>query len=266
MAEVHPTALVEKGAELAAEVVVGPFCHIGPEVRLARGVRLESHVVVHGRTTIGERCHVYPFAALGHAPQDLKYRGEPSELVIGSDNRIREHVTMHPGTEGGAMVTRVGSRCLFMATTHVAHDCVIGDQVILANGTMLGGHVHVHDHAVLGGLVAVHQFVRIGQHAMVGGMTGVEHDVIPYGLVMGNRAFLAGLNLVGLKRRGVAKEDIRTMRGAYRELFEGEGPFAERLDRVALRYADHARVMEIVAFVRAESDRALCHPRGDRGA
>jgi UDP-N-acetylglucosamine acyltransferase len=266
MPQVHPTALVEEGAELAADVVVGPLCHIGPEVRLARGVRLESHVVVHGRTSIGEHTHIYPFAAIGHAPQDLKYKGEPSELIIGSHTRIREHVTMHPGTEGGAMVTRVGSHCLFMAATHVAHDCVIGDRVIMANNATLGGHVHIHDHAVLGGLVAVHQFVRIGQHAMIGGMSGVEHDVVPYGLVMGNRAFLAGLNLVGLKRRGLSREEIQTMRGAYRALFEGEGPFAERLDRVALAHADHPRVMEIIDFIRAGSGRALCHPRADRGA
>lgn len=266
MAELHPTALIEPGAELAEDVVVGPYCHVGAGVRLHRGVRLESHVIVVGRTTLGEGTRVFPFACLGHAPQDLKYEGEPSELRIGRNNRIREHVTMHPGTAGGGMVTSTGDDCLFMAATHVAHDCRIGHGVVMANNATLGGHVVLGDHAFLGGLVAVHQFVRIGAHAMVGGMSGVEDDVIPYGLAMGNRAYLNGLNNVGMKRRGVTRDELRALRNAYRLLFGEDGSFAERLAKVAELHADQSRVMEIVEFIRSASHRSLCQPRLDRGS
>ena len=195
MAEIHPTAIVEKGAELADGVAVGPYCVIGPHVALAEGVKLQSHVVVSGITSIGPNTHVYPFASIGTQPQDLKYKGEPSKLVIGANNIVREHVTMNPGTEGGGMLTEVGNNCLFMMSSHVAHDCHIANHVIMANHATLGGHVSIGEWAILGGLSAVHQFVRIGQHAMVGGMSGVEQDVIPYGSVMGNRARLAGLDV-----------------------------------------------------------------------
>ena len=265
MALIHPTALVEKGAELAADVRIGPFCHVGPEVRLDSGVILESHVVVAGRTSIGTGTHVFPFACLGHRPQDLKYKGEPSLLEIGRNNRIREHVTMHPGTEGGGLLTRVGDDGLFMAAIHVAHDCRIGDGVVMANNATLGGHVTIEDHAILGGLVAVHQFVRIGRYAMIGGMSGVEDDVIPYGLVTGNRAFLNGLNTIGLKRRGLGRDEIQALREAYRQLFAGSGEFALRLEAVRTRFALQPRVMEIVAFIQAPAHRSLCQPRLERG-
>ena len=189
---------------------------------------LHSHVAVAGRTTIGEATEVFPFASLGHQPQDLKYRGEPVELVIGARNRIREHVTMNPGTAGGGGVTRVGDDCLFMMSTHVAHDCLIGDGVIMANNATLAGHVEIGDQAVLGGLCAVHQHVRIGRGAMIGGLAGVVADVIPYGSVIGERAHLAGLNLVGLKRRGAGRDDIHGLRAAFGEMFEGEGTLQER--------------------------------------
>lgn len=265
MPEIHATAVVERGAELGDGVHVGPFCHVGPHVRLADGVRVVSHSVVTGRTTIGPNTHIYPFASIGHRPQDLKYSGEPSELLIGANNHIREHVTMNPGTQGGGMVTRIGNDCLFMVSSHVAHDCKVGNNVILANNATLGGHVTIEDYAILGGLAAVHQFCRIGRHAMVGGLSGVESDVIPYGSVFGNRARLAGLNIVGLKRRGFSRSDITALRKAYRLMFAEEGTMAERLEDVAEMYKDNQPVMEIVRFIREDSDRAICQPLSGHG-
>ncbi|MFO1188991.1 MAG: acyl-ACP--UDP-N-acetylglucosamine O-acyltransferase [Alphaproteobacteria bacterium] len=261
MPRIHPTAIVEPGAEIASDVSIGPYCVIGAEARLAAGVELKSHVVVAGRTSIGERTRIYPFASIGHAPQDLKYHGEPSRLEIGSDNVIREHVTMNPGTEGGGMLTRVGSHCLFMVSAHIAHDCIVGDHVIMANNATLGGHVIVEEYAILGGLAAVHQFCRIGRHAMIGGMSGVEHDVIPYGLVMGDRARLNGLNVVGLKRRGFSRDDVQSLRKAYRLLFAEEGTMAERVNDVSELYAGNRPVKEILDFIQGASSRSICVPK-----
>lgn len=262
MPDLHPTAVVDPSAEIADDVTIGPFCVVGAHVRLAGGVALKSHVVVEGRTAIGERTVVYPFASIGHLPQDLKYRGEPSRLEIGADNVIREHVTMNPGTEGGGMVTRVGDGGLYMVGCHVAHDCQIGDGVILANNATLGGHVHIGDNAILGGLSAVHQFVRIGTHAMVGGMSGVEQDVIPYGLVFGDRARLQGLNLVGLKRRGFGRAEIVVLRQLYSLLFTvGDGQFEQRLDEAEQRFGESETALAMIAFVReAQRQRGVCRP------
>lgn len=261
--KIHPTAVVDPAAKIGKGAVIGPYCVVGSHVKLAEGVQLLSHVVVEGRTSIGKGTVVYPFASLGHRPQDLKYKGEPSTLEIGSGNQIREHVTMNPGTEGGGMVTRVGNNCLFMMSSHVAHDCQIGDNVILANNATLAGHVTVGDYAIIGGLSAVHQFVRIGAHAMVGGMSGVENDVIPFGMVKGDRAHLAGLNLVGIERRGFGRDDVRTLRSAYRMLFAPEGTMAERLDEVARLYDNQAHIADVVDFIRARSNRALCQPKNE---
>jgi len=258
---IHATALVEPGAKLGEGVAIGPYCVVGPDVVLGDNVTLFSHVVVAGHTEIGAGTRIFPFASIGHRPQDLKYRGEPSRLIIGRDNTIRESVTMNPGTEGGNMATRVGDGGLFMAGTHVAHDCTIGDGVIMANNATLAGHVTIGDHAVLGGLCAVHQFVRIGTLAMVGGLSGVEFDVIPYGSVIGNRAWLAGLNLVGLRRRGVARDDIHALRRAYQELFKPDGTMAERVERVAEQYRDSPQVADVVAFMRAKSPRGICQAK-----
>ena len=265
MGGVHATAIVDPRARLGAGVEIGPFCVVGADVALDENVILHSHVVVEGHTSIGARCQIFPFASIGHRPQDLKYAGEPSELIIGSDNMLREHVTMNPGTEGGGMITRVGDGCLFMMGAHVAHDCQIGDRVILANNATLGGHVVVEDDAIIGGLSGVHQFVRIGRHAMIGGMSGVEHDVIPYGLATGERARLQGLNVVGLKRHGLGRADIRTLSEAYARLFGPEDTLAERVERLAADFSDSASVAEIVTFVRAQSARALCRPKGNGG-
>jgi UDP-N-acetylglucosamine acyltransferase len=261
MTSVHPTAIVEKGARLGRGVTIGPYCVVGPDVELGDQVALISHVVVAGRTKIGAGTRIYPFASIGHPPQDLKYKGEPSELAIGANNVIREHVTMNPGTEGGGMITRVGDNCLFMVGAHVAHDCIIGNNVIMANNATLGGHVQVGDFAILGGLSAVHQFVRIGPHAMIGGMSGVENDIIPYGSAMGDRAHLSGLNIVGMKRRGFSRDDIHVLRTAYRLLFAQEGTMSERVEDVESIYRDNEGVMDIVQFVRGSSQRAVCQPK-----
>ena len=261
MTDIHPTAVVEDGANIGDNVVIGPYCCVGPNTTLADGVQLTSHVVVAGFTTVGPNTHVYPFASIGHQPQDLKYKGEASRLEIGANNIVREYVTMNPGTEGGGMLTKVGNNCLFMVGAHVAHDCVVGNHVIFANNATVGGHVSIDDYAILGGLSAVHQFVRIGRHAMVGGMSGVEQDVIPYGSVIGNRARLAGLNIVGLKRRGFSRGDIADLRKAYRLMFAEEGSMAERLKDATDMYRDNMAVMDIVEFIRSESSRAICQPR-----
>lgn len=266
MPDIHASAIVDPKARVADSVKVGPFCIIGPDVELGEDCVLMSHVVIEGRTRIGARNSFFPFASIGHAPQDLKYRGEESRLEIGDDNVIREYVTMHPGTEGGGMLTRIGNRCLFMIGVHVAHDCMVGDQVIMANNATLAGHVVVDDYAVIGGLSAVHQFVRIGQHAMIGGMSGVEQDVIPYGSVMGDRARLSGLNLVGMKRRGLAREAIHDLRAAYKDLFSGEGTLVDRLQDVEQKYGGSEPVRDVIGFIRAESSRAICQPaRDERG-
>jgi UDP-N-acetylglucosamine acyltransferase len=265
MAQIHPTAIVEPGAKLADTVVVGPFCHVGGEVEMAPGVVLHAHVVVAGRTAIGANTRIFPFASIGHDPQDLKYAGEKSRLVIGRDNIIREHVTMNPGTAGGGMETRVGNGCLFMVGVHVAHDCKIGDNVVMANNATLAGHVIVSDNAFLGGLSAVHQFVRIGQHAMIGGMSGVERDVIPYGSVMGNRARLSGINIIGMQRRGFARDEIQALRSAFQTLFGETGTLSERVDAIADQYREVRVVQDVVAFIRADSSRAICQPKGNGG-
>ncbi|MBL26599.1 MAG: acyl-[acyl-carrier-protein]--UDP-N-acetylglucosamine O-acyltransferase [Rhodospirillaceae bacterium] len=266
MVSVHPTAVVGAHATLGENVSIGPYCVVGDEVTLDEGVVLESHVVVAGKTSVGPRTHIYPFASIGHRPQDLKYRGESSELTVGADNVLREHVTMNPGTAGGGMLTSIGNHCLFMVGSHVAHDCRIGNNVIFANNATVGGHVSVEDYAILGGLSAVHQFVRIGRHAMIGGLSGVENDVIPYGSVLGNRAYLSGLNVIGLKRRGFTRDDIHNLRRAYRLMFAQEGTMAERLTDVAELFGDNQAVMEIVDFIRGDSNRAICQPKLDRAA
>ncbi len=266
MPTIHPTAIVDPSAQIGEGAVIGPYCTVGADVSLDIGVELISHVCVAGRTKIGPNTRVFPFASLGLQPQDLKYGGEPSELVIGANNVIREQVTMNPGTEGGGMLTRVGNNCLFMVGAHVAHDCMIGDHSILVNNATLAGHVEIGDFAIIGGLSAVHQFVRIGKHAMIGGMSGVEHDVIPYGSVIGNRARLSSLNLVGLKRRNFSREQIHELRKAYRLIFAAEGTLSERLADVAEDFSTNEAVMDIVNFIQRDSSRAICQPSADDAA
>lgn len=265
MNDIHSTAIIEDGAAIGDNISIGAYSVIGSNVTLEDGVRIHPHVVVGGHTSIGPNTHIFPFASIGLQPQDLKFKGEESRLVIGANNIIREHVTMNPGTEGGGLLTEVGNNCLFMVGSHVAHDCKLSNHIILANNATLAGHVEVEEFAILGGLSAVHQFVRIGRHAMVGGMSGVEQDVIPYGSVIGNRAQLAGLNIVGLKRRGFSRSEVASLRKAYRLLFAEEGTMAERLGDVSEMYTENQAVMDIIAFIRADSTRAICQPRTAHG-
>ncbi|QYX58406.1 acyl-ACP--UDP-N-acetylglucosamine O-acyltransferase [Roseovarius sp. SCSIO 43702] len=256
---IHPSAIVEEGAEIGAGCEIGPFCHVGPEVRLGRGVRLMSHVVVKGETVIGDDCVIFSFACVGEIPQDLKFRGEKTRLEIGARNRIREHVTINTGTEGGGGVTRIGDDCLFMAGCHVAHDVIIGDRVIVVNSAALAGHCIIEDDVIIGGLAGVHQFVRIGQGAIIGAVTMVTNDVIPYGLVQAPRGVLDGLNLVGLKRRGVGRQDITALRAAFQMLAQGEGAFQDRARRLG-QETESAYVRQIVDFVTGASDRSFLTP------
>lgn len=266
MTDIHPTAIVDPKAKLGKGVSIGPYTVVGDGVTLGDNARVRSHVVINGTTHVGAGCDIFPFASIGMPPQDLKYKGEPSRIEIGAGTVIREHVTVHPGTKGGGLLTTVGNNCLIMVGSHIAHDCHVGDNVVMANNATLGGHVHVGDFAILGGLAGVHQFVRIGHHAMVGGLSGVENDVIPYGSVMGNRAYLSGLNIIGLKRRGFSRDDIHALRAAYRLMFAEEGTMSERLSDVAQMFKDNAAVMEIVHFIQTDSSRAVCQPQTKRAA
>jgi UDP-N-acetylglucosamine acyltransferase len=259
-ADIHPSAIVETGARIGAGVRVGAFAVIGPDVTLEDGVQIKSHVVIAGRTTIGAGSVVFPFSVLGEIPQDLKYGGEETRLEIGPNCRIREHVTINTGTSGGGGVTRLGADCLLMAGTHVAHDCRVGDRVILVNNAGLAGHCVVEDDVIVGGLSGVHQWVRVGRGAIIGAVTMVAHDVIPYGLVQGPRGRLDGLNLVGLKRRGTAREEIAALRAAFDSLSAEAGAFQQRARNLD---ADSPLVREVVDFVTAGSGRSFLTPRRD---
>jgi UDP-N-acetylglucosamine acyltransferase len=258
---IHPTALVETGAQVDPTATIGPYCCIGPQVTIGPGVTLFSHVTISGITEIGEGTQIYPFASIGYPPQDLKYEGEPSRLIIGKKNILREYVTIQPGTKGGGMLTQVGDHNLFMVGVHIAHDCRIGNHIVMANNATLAGHVSVGDRAIIGGLSGIRQFVRIGAHAMIGGLSGVENDVIPFGMVVGERGYLSGLNLVGLKRLGLPRDDIHLLRGIYRDLFKETTPFTERLEEIERKFSDNSQVMTILAFIKQDSERSLCMPR-----
>lgn len=262
MTRVHPSAVVEPDAKLADNVEIGPFCHVGAHVILAEGVKLHSHVVIAGDTEIGARTCIFPFASIGHAPQDLKYRGEPVSLRIGTDCIIREGVTINPGTVGGKGQTRIGDECVFLANAHVAHDCLLGRGVLLSNNVMLAGHCYIGDYAILSGGSAVHQFARVGAYAFLGGLTGVTEDLIPFGLAIGNRAHLAGLNIVGMKRHNFSHEHIHALRNAYKILFtdKGQGPLKDRIDDVAKTFVHNPAVQTLVTFLREGGDRAVLTP------
>jgi UDP-N-acetylglucosamine acyltransferase len=260
MANIHATAAVDPSAKLGPNVTIGAFCVVGPDVELGEGVVVHSHAVINGRTALGPGCQVFPFASLGQAPQDVKFHNEPSTLTVGAKTIIREHVTINPGTESGKMATRVGSDCFLMIGAHIAHDCQIGDNVTLVNGATLGGHVAVGEGAIIGGLSAIHQFVRVGAYAFVGGMSGVAADLIPFGMAMGNRATLSGLNIVGLKRKGFPREQIHEVRQAYRMLFSSEGTLKERLEDVESMFSENPLAKQIIDFIKSDSDRSFCVP------
>lgn len=259
-AAIHPTAIIADGATLGRDVRVGPYSIVGANVTLGDGVVLHSHVVVEGNTQIGAGTEIFPFASIGHRPQDKKFKGEQSRLIVGERNIIREYVTMNPGTEGGGLITQIGNDNLFMAYTHVAHDCIVGNNVIFANGGAIAGHVVVGNGAIIGGHSAIHQFVRIGEYAFIGGMTGVEKDVIPYGMVKGARASLDGLNLVGLKRRNIDRANIHALRHVFKELFlSDEGSLAKRAEKLRAEYPQ-SEAAALIAFVLTDSSRAFCTP------
>jgi UDP-N-acetylglucosamine acyltransferase len=266
MAAIDATARIEPGAVIGQDVSIGPFCLIGPHVVIGDGCRLLANVHLTGHTTVGARTVIYPFVSLGTPPQSVSYRGEPTQLVVGADCDIRENVTMNIGTAQGGGITRVGDRCFFMAGSHVAHDCQVGDRVTFANNAVLGGHVTVGDDVFLGGQVAVHQFVRVGEGAMLGGVSGITRDVIPYGFAFGLKAKLVGLNVVGLKRRGYSREAIRRIRQAYRALFLDGGAFRDRLEALAPQFADDPLVGKVIRFIRDGGSRPLMMAEATGGA
>ncbi len=261
MPRIDPTARIADGARLADDVEVGPYCIVGPQAELRAGVQLISHVNVAGATVIGERTRIYPFASIGTPPQSVHYRDEPTQLVVGSDCQIREGVTLNIGTKNGGGITSIGDRCFLMVNSHVGHDCQVGNDVTFANGVVLGGHVTIGDHVFLGGQAAVHQFRRIGEGAMVGGLTGITKDLIPFGFAFGPRAELVGLNTIGLKRRGHSREVLHRIRSAYQMLFLGDGNFRDRVKAAESEFGGDPVVAKILAFIR-EPGPLMMAPQG----
>jgi UDP-N-acetylglucosamine acyltransferase len=262
MNNIHPTAIIDSKANIAENVLIGAYSIIGANVTIETGTIVKSHVVIEGRTIIGKNNIIFPFASIGLEPQDLKFKGEDSSLVIGDNNQIREHCTIHRGTKDGAMTTKIGNNCLFMVGSHIAHDCIIGNEVILANNATLAGHVEVDDQAIIGGLSAVRQFVRIGKGAMVGGMSGVESDVIPFGTVFGERASLNGLNIIGMKRKSISREEIHQTRHFFEELFHNDKEnFLAKIELANNNYSGYV-VKEIINFIKSQqSSLAFCKPK-----
>lgn len=263
MSRIHPTAIIDSSAVIGEGAVVGPWCQVGPGVSLAEGVELKSHVVIQQDTTVGANTVIHPFALVGGDPQHLGYKGETVRLEIGENTIIREHSTLNRGTPQGSGVTRLGNNCLLMTGAHIGHDCVVEDHVTMANHATLGGHAHIGSRTFLGGLCAVHQNARVGRGAIIGGLAAVTRDVIPYGSAWGNHARLRGLNLIGLKRKGYGKMELRALLAFYRELFEGEGEFADRLLRVTEDHSDLPEMVEILDFIREGAKRPLCLPNAE---
>ena len=256
---IHKTAIIDSKAKVATSVEIGPYCVIGPNVEIAENVKIHSHVNISGYTKIGKDNTIYPFASIGNDPQDLKYNGEETKLIIGDNNKIREYVTIHPGTEGGGGITKIGNNCLFMISSHIAHDCKVGDNVIIANNVPLGGHVEIEDNVVIGGNSAVQQFTRIGKLAMIGGMTGVLNDVIPYGLSIGNRNYLQGLNLIGLRRANYKNKDILGLTEAYKEIFATKN-LTDNLNKLNGVFKENPLVKDIINFISRDKKRSICTP------
>jgi UDP-N-acetylglucosamine acyltransferase len=260
VARIDPTAKVADGAKLGADVFVGPYCIVGPDVTIGDGSHLVAHITIQGVTEIGAGAKIQPFASLGSPPQSVHYKGEKSKLIVGRNCDIREGVTMNTGTAGGRMETRVGDNCMLMTGAHVGHDCIVGNNVIFANCATLGGHAEIGDFTFLGGFAAVHQNTRVGEQAMLGGVCAVRHDVIPFGMTDGSGQ-LGGLNLIGLKRRGYSRDTIHKLRAAYREIFLGEGSLVDRVESVAKQFADEEAVQKIVTFIRGAGKRRITTAR-----
>ena len=256
---IHKTAIVDNKAKISSSVNIGPYCVIGPNVEINENVKILSHVNISGNTKIGKGNKIYPFVSIGNDPQDLKYNGEESKLIIGDNNKIREYVTINPGTIGGGGLTKIGNDCLFMISSHVAHDCEVGNNVIIANNVPLGGHAIIEDNVVIGGNSAVQQFTRIGKMAMVGGMTGVLHDVIPYGLSIGNRNYLQGLNLIGLRRANFNNKDILGLTEAYKEIFATKN-LSDNLSKLNGEFKENTLVKDVIKFITKDKKRSICTP------
>jgi len=266
MAQIHPTACVDASAQIADDAVIGPYCVIGPKVSIGDGCRLVAHVHLAGRTSVGPRTQIFPFASLGTPPQSVRYRGGDTQLLVGADCNIREGATLNIGTEDGGGITEVGDRCFMMAGSHVGHDCKVGNDVTFANNAVLGGHVTVGDFCFFGGNAAVHQFVRVGEGAMIGGLSGVRTDLIPFGYAVGQLADLVGLNIVGLKRRGFTRADMHRLRRAYQMLFSRAGVFRDRVETTAREFGSDPIVGRIVTFIQEGGDRSLMQPAKRAGA
>ena len=256
---IHKTAIIDPKAKISSSVNIGPYSIIGPNVEIGKDTDINSHVSIAGHTKIGKNNKIYPFASIGNDPQDLKFKGEISSLEIGDNNKIREYVSINPGTDGGSGVTKIGNNCLFMVSSHVAHDCNIGNNIVVVNNVAIGGHVHIEDNAIIGGNSAVHQFIRIGKFAMIGGMCAVIRDVIPYGLVHGNRSILQGINLIGLRRNNISNQDITLLSNAYKELFKSEN-LSENLKNLSDDFKKNNLVMEILEFLQKDKKRPICTP------
>jgi len=256
---IHQTAIIDPKAKISANVNIGAYTIIGPNVEIGEDTNINSHVSIAGHTKIGKKNKIYPFASIGNNPQDLKYNGEKSYLEIGDSNIIREYVSINPGTDGGGGLTKIGNNCLFMVSSHVAHDCIIGDNVVAVNNVAIGGHVQIDDNAIIGGNSAVHQFIRIGKFAMIGGMCAVIRDVIPYGLVHGNRSVLQGINLIGLRRNNISNQDIALLNKAYKEIFKSEN-LSQNLKNLPEDFKNNNLVVEILKFIQKDKKRPICTP------
>ena len=256
---IHKTALIDSKAKISENVKIGPYSVIGPQVEIGEGTVVQSHVNITGQTIIGKNNIIYPFASIGNDPQDLKFQGEETRLEIGDNNKIREYVTINPGTKGGGGLTKVENNCLFMVSAHIAHDCFVGNNVILANNVPLGGHAHIGDNAIIGGNSAVQQFTRVGKSAMIGGMCGVVRDIIPYGIAHGNRSVLQGLNLIGLRRKNIPNKEIMTLSDAYKEIFKNEN-LTENLNNLSKEFKNNELVKEVVDFIEKDKKRPICTP------
>jgi len=258
---IHSKAIVEPGAKISNGVSIGPFCYIGSEVKIDKDCKIHSNVVINGDVKIGEETEIFPFSSIGSIPQDLKYKGEKTNIIIGKKCKIREYVTINTGTSGGGGITKIGDNCLLMVGTHIAHDCLIGNNVIFANHSTLAGHVTINDYVVVGALSAIHQFTRIGEGAMIGGMSGVTADVIPFGTVVGNRAKLSGLNIIGLKRSNYEKVEISELRKVYNYIFlEKKMTFKSRLEEMIIKKHNYPTIKKLIKFLSQESDRSFCLP------
>ena len=256
---IHKTAIIDSKAKIYEGVKIGPYCVIGSNVEIGEETEIKSHVNITGNTKIGKKNIIYPFSSIGNDPQDLKFQGEETKLEIGDHNKIREYVTINPGTKGGGGLTKIGDNCLFMVSAHIAHDCFVGNNVILANNVPLGGHANIGDNAIIGGNSAVQQFTRIGKSAMIGGMCGVVRDIIPYGIAHGNRSVLQGLNLIGLRRKNIPNKEIMILSNAYKEIFKNEN-LTENLNNLSNEFKENELVQEVIKFIEEDKKRPICTP------